>query len=423
MVYFIPYNGMVFFMFKRNLFSRLLESMSTSFVVLLTGARQTGKTTLMERIVKEKGYTYSTFDDLRTLAAAKEDPIGFISDLKKPTILDEVQRVPEVFLPIKQDIDKHKKAGRYILTGSANPLLVPHLSDSLAGRMEILNLWPLSQGEFRGIKEKFIDRVFSDSFDNFPCESLDKQALIKTLIHGGYPAIHSLDSETKINSWCSSYLTTILQKDVQDLAKIEGLAHLPNLMSLLASRVSGLLNVAEISRTSGIPTTTLHRYLQLLQTLFLVILEPAWSANLSKRLSRSPKTYLIDTGLLAYLIGANQNRLTADTKLNGGFLENFVVGELNKQATWCDLRVRIFHYRTVQGNFEVDIVLEDASGHIVGIEVKSSETIHAGDFKGLKHLQEAVGNKFVRGLLLYPGPRLPFGKNLYALPISSLWAE
>lgn len=423
MVYFILSNGSVVFMFNRNLFSRLIDAISTSFVVLLTGARQTGKTTLMELIALERGYSYFTFDDLRTLAAAKEDPIGFIGYLDKPTILDEVQRVPEIFLPIKQDIDKHKQAGRYILTGSANPLLVPHLSDSLAGRMEILNLWPLSQGELRGIHEKFVDRLFSDSFDNFACEPLDKHSLIKILIQGGYPTMQKFENETRMNSWCSSYLTTILQRDVQDLAKIEGLANLPNLMSLLAARASGLQNVAEISRTSGIPTTTLHRYLQLLQTLYLIILVPAWNTNLSKRLSRSPKTYLVDTGLLAYLIGANHKRLIVDTKMSGRFFENFVVGELYKQVTWCNLRIRIFHYRTTQGSFEVDIVLEDAEGRVVGIEVKSSETIHAGDFKGLKNLQEVAGKKFIRGIVLYQGPRLPFGKDLYALPISSLWAS
>lgn len=409
-------------MFQRNLFPRILDALKSSFVVLLTGARQTGKTTLMEILAKEYGYNYSTFDDLRTFAAAKADPIGFIADLKKPTILDEVQRVPEIFLPIKQDVDKHKQPGRYVLTGSANPLLIPHLSDSLAGRMEILNLWPLSQGEFRGIQEQFIPRVFSDSLNHFDSELLDRQELIKLLVYGGYPAMQTLENETRIDSWCNSYLTTILQKDVQELAKIEGLFHLPNLMSLLASRCSGLLNVAELSRTSGISNTTLHRYLQLLQTLFLIFLTPAWSMNLSKRLSRSPKTYLVDTGLLAYLIGANQKRLITDTRLNGGFLENFVIGELYKQATWSNLRIRIFHYRTTQGNFEVDIILEDPEGRIVGIEIKSSETIHTGDFKGLKHLQESIGEKFIRGIVLYPGPRLPFGKNLYALPISSLWA-
>lgn len=411
------------FMYDRNIFSRLLDAMSTSLVVLLTGARQTGKTTLMELIAEEKGYTYSTFDDLRILAAAREDPIGFIADLKKPTILDEVQRVPEIFLPIKQDIDKHKKAGRFILTGSANPLLVPHLSDSLAGRMEILNLWPLSQGELRGIQEKFIDSVFSHSFENFECEPLDKQALIEMLIHGGYPAMQQLDSESRMNAWCSSYLTTILQRDVQDLAKIEGLAHLPNLMILLASRVSGLLNAAELSRTSGIPSATLHRYLQLLQTLFLVLLVPTWSINHTKRLTRSPKIYLVDTGLISYLNGANLNRLMTDSRMTGAFFENFVVSELYRQATWCDMRIRIYHYRTTQGSFEVDLVLENAEGNIVGIEIKSSETVHAGDFKGLKNLQEAAGRKFIRGIVLYLGPRLPFGKDLYALPINSLWAH
>lgn len=343
--------------------------------------------------------------------------------MKKPVILDEVQRVPEIFLPIKYDVDKHRIPGRYALTESANLLLIPNLSDSLAGRMEIFNLWPLSQGEIVGVEEKFIERVFADTLEHFDCEPLDKAALTKILVRGGYPAMQRFESGVRMDSWCNSYLTTILQRDVQDLARVEGLAHLPNLMSLLASRVSGLLNVSELSRTSGISVSTLQCYLQLLQILFLVILTPAWSANLGKRLSKSPKIHLVDTGLLAYLIGANTSRLQRDAKLNGGFLENFIVGELYKQITWSNFRVRIFHYRTQQGNFEVDIVLENAAGFIVGIEVKSSETIHAGDFKGLKNLQESAGEKFVRGIVLYPGPRLPFGKDLYALPISALWAN
>lgn len=406
---------------KRNISERLERALSRSPVVLLTGARQTGKTTLIKVLGEKKGYSYVTFDDLRYLSGAKSDPIGFISALEKPVILDEVQRVPEFFLSIKSYVDKNRKAGIFALTGSANPLLIPRLGDSLAGRMEILELFSFSQAELLGKKEKFVDFLFSNKFSSIKASIFSKEELCKKLVIGGYPSVQDRDKEGRM-IWFDSYLTTILQRDVRDLAKIEGLTQLPDLLHLLSTRVGSLLNVAELSRSSGIASMTLHRYITLLKTLFIILFHPVWSTNLGKRLVKSPKVYLMDVGVLLHLLKADKNRLLADATIFARVFENFVIVELLKQTTWSDTIIKMFHYRTVTG-IEVDVVLEDASGKVVGIEIKSGETIISDDFKGLKQLQKIVGKNFVAGIILYMGTKkIPFGENLWAMPVSSLWS-
>lgn len=348
--------------------------------------------------------------------------LGFLSDITKPVILDEVQRVPEILLPIKQDVDKHSLYGRYALTGSANPLLIPKLGDSLAGRMQILNLWPLSQGELTGIKESFIKDAFATSFKHISSNTPDKKEIIRKLLLGGYPEMQMEKTTRQRALWCSGYINTILQKDVQDLARIEGLAHLPHLLQLLATRCAGLMNVAQLSRDCAIPVTTIHRYLQLLQTLFLTIQQPAWSQNLGTRLIKSPKIYLVDTAILSYLLEADEERLLANSQMTGNIMENFIVAELHKQASWSEKRCQLFHFRTANG-VEVDIVLENSAGKIVGIEVKSSETVRSDDFSGLRYLQNLVGENFIRGIVVYLGDKqIPFGEGMIATPISRIWS-
>lgn len=409
-------------LFSRNIFPLLKEILANSPVVLLNGPRQSGKTTIMELISTDLEMNYVSFDDIRYLAAARQDPIGFLADMRKPVILDEVQRVPEILLPIKQDVDKHRIYGRYALTGSANPLLIPKLGDSLAGRMQILNLWPLSQGELTGIKESFIKDVFSTSFTQISPIAQDKKEIIRKFLLGGYPEMQMEKTTRQRESWCSGYINTILQKDVQDLARIEGLAHLPKLLQLLATRCAGLMNVAQLSRDCAIPVTTIHRYLQLLQTLFLTIQLPAWSRNLGTRLIKSPKIYLVDTAILSYLLEADEERLLAHSQMTGNIMENFIVAELHKQASWSEKRCQLFHFRTANG-VEVDIVLENSAGKIVGIEVKSSETVRSDDFSGLRYLQNLVGENFIRGIVVYLGDKqIPFGEGMIAIPISRIWS-
>lgn len=410
-------------MFKRWLKQKLERAFLRSRVILLNGARQVGKTTLIKEISKEKNYSYLTFDDASILASAKNDPKGFLASLKKPAILDEVQRVPELFLAIKMDVDNDITPGRYVLTGSANPLLIPRLGDSLAGRMEIFNLYPLSQGELQGIHETFIDTIFDAKTNPLSIKSqeLSKQELYTAILKGGYPGIQSYDDEGR-NSWFKSYISMILDRDVRDLANIEGLSQFPLLLTLLATRTGTLLNIAELSRSIQISTTTLHRYLNLLQAIFFIRYQQPWHTNLGKRLVKSPKTYLLDTGLLASLLAIDLERMLADPHMMGGILENFVVNELIKQASWSKIDVKFYHFRTSDG-IEVDIIIENARGDVIGIEIKNSSSTSPQDFKGLSYLHNQLGNKFVRGILLYTGvTNYPYNEKICALPISSLWS-
>ncbi len=407
--------------FRRNSKPKLEKALKISPVVLLTGARQTGKTTLMNEVAQDRGYFSASFDDLSILSAAKADPMGFVARLPKPVILDEVQRVPELFLAIKYDVDQHREPGRFALTGSTNPLLIPKLGDSLAGRMIILTLLPLSQGELLGRKEVFIDRLFKGEVP-YKADNLSRQELYERILKGGYPAVQAFGEEER-RLWFNSYITALLQKDVQDLAHVTALAEFPRILQLLATRAANLLNVAELSRAVGIPNTTLHRYLSLLEALFIVCLLQPWSVNIGKRLVKSSKLYLIDSGILAYLLGIDTERAAIDGKLMGSIVENFVVMELKKQASWSTTQVQLFHFRTQTG-VEVDLVLEDAAGRIIGIEIKSSSTVTQQDFKGLRYLQESAQERFMAGIVLYTGSQsIPFGGNFYALPITSLWAE
>lgn len=415
MAYFIPEQKM----FKRTIKPIIEDALNRSPIVLITGARQTGKTTLAKEIGAQKNYHYVTFDDIRYLAAAQSDPTGFIAGLPKPVILDEVQRVPDIFLAIKKDVDENRKPGRYLLTGSANPLMIPRLGDAFVGRMEIFTLYPLSQGELLGRRECFIDNVFKQEPISSRAPVIRKDLLEKIVV-GGYPLMQNI-SEHARESWINSYITTLLQRDVQDLAQISGLTEFPNLLRILATRTSNLLNVAELSRSSGIATSTLHRYITLLEALFIISFIQPWHANLGKRLVKSPKTSFIDTGILTFLLGATTERLLADSMLVGNILENFVATELRKQATWSQERVNLYHFRTQTG-IEVDMILENSAGKLIALEVKASETVGANDFKGLKYLQEEAQDKFIQGIVLYTGDAtIPFGKNLFALPISSLW--
>lgn len=410
-------------MYRRNILTRLIECMEHSPVVLLLGARQTGKTTLVKAVSERYSHSYVTLDDMFVQGAAITDPVGFVQSLSKPVIIDEVQRAPKIFLPVKKDVDENRLSGRYLFTGSANPLVLPKLGDSLAGRMQLINLWPLSQGELRDRKEDFVDRIFSDeSLDYSECR-ITKQELLSVVFRGGYPALQSLSTEVQRYDWCNGYLSTLIQKDITDLAKIENIHAIPNLLKILASRCGSTLNERALSRDIGLPFTTLRRYLQLLHNLFFIVTLPGWFRNVEKRIVKSPKIYFVDTAILLHILGFDEKRLVDNPKLFGHVVENFVIGEILKQLSWSSSIVQSYHFRLHDGGMEVDLVLENRAGQVVGIEVKSSETVVADDFKSLKELQKTVGKDFVRGILLYTGNKQgSFGSNLDAIPISALWS-
>jgi predicted AAA+ superfamily ATPase len=409
-------------MVNRSITNALLQALGDSPVVLLNGARQVGKSTLVKWLSgSEHPAHYLTLDDAAILSAIQLDPAGFLSGHDTPLIIDEVQRAPDLFRAIKQDVDKKRRSGQYLLTGSANVLLLPKISESLAGRMEILTLHPFAQSELEGAGSSLIDAAFAPRPPHFSPKSAGLADIMRRILTGGFPEVQQRTALERRNAWFGSYVTTILQRDIRDLANIEGLTVLPHLLSLLAARSGSLLNLAELSNSSGIPQTTLKRYLVLLETTFLIQRIPSWSGNLGKRLIKTPKLYLTDTGAMTYLVGADETRLKTDRSLLGKAMETFVLNELVKLNSWSKARARIYHYRTHLGN-EVDFLLERSDGAIVAIEVKSSSTVDSSSFATMISLSHDLKKQFLLGIVLYTGKEvIHFGSNLVALPLESLW--
>jgi predicted AAA+ superfamily ATPase len=408
-------------MYERHLTKTLLDALAHRPVVVLHGPRQAGKSWLAQKVAAGlHPAEYLTLDDPAVLTATATDPAGFIRALAGNTVIDEVQRAPQLFVPIKASVDRNRKAGRFLLTGSANIWLIPRLSESLAGRVDILTLWPLSQGELEGTRERFIDVVLSE--DPLPLKRIpvDRAELVQRLLAGGYPEAHTLPPGRR-GRWFASYVTAILQRDIRELAqRIEGLSDLPRLLTALAGRTATLLNVAEVSRASGIPERTVLRYLTLFEATFLISRLPAWTANLRKRLLKTPKVVMSDTGLAAYLQNVDARRLETEYTLIGPLLETLVITELRKQQTWSFTQPELGHFRTAHGE-EVDVVL-DARGRLVGVEIKATTSISPHDFRGLRAMQDATGHRFHRGVLLYLGDTaVAVAPNMYAMPLPALW--
>jgi uncharacterized protein len=427
-------------MYYRGITPHLHDALADSPVVLVNGARQTGKTTLVQQFVPSareapdggpitesdsagpaSPRTFLTLDDSSILAAAKADPAGFIAGLAGPVIIDEVQHAPELFPAIKASVDRDRRPGRFLLTGSANVLLLPRLSESLAGRMEVHTLWPLAQAEIEGRRGSAVDDLFSDRLPTRALPAVGREDLIRRLLSGGYPEPLGRRTEARRRAWFNAYLTTILQRDVRDIANIEGLSQLPRLLALLATRTGALLNLSDVASGIKIPYATLHRYMSVLEATFLLQLLPAWSSNLGTRLIKAPKLLINDTGLAASLLGLDARRLEANPVLVGPLLETLVAMELKKAAGWSTVRPSLFHYRT-HARQEVDILLESPAGEVVGVEVKAAASAAPADFAGLRSLAAMTGDRFVRGVLLYTGSQVvPFGERLHAIPISLLW--
>jgi uncharacterized protein len=415
--------------YPRYVTPSLLAALADTPVVVLHGPRQAGKSTLVQSLAaSEHPARYLTLDQASVLSAARNDPEGFLAAQRDPVVIDEVQRAPELLLAIKAEVDRDRRPGRFLLTGSANILQLPRLAETLVGRMQILTLYPLSQGELTRTRERFIDTVFSDTL-SVPRIAQARKARthsrINTLhkvLFGGYPEALTRKNEERRRDWFESYLSTMIYRDLRDLSNIAGLSDLPRLLALIAARAGGLVNYAELGRDAAINQITLKRYVTMLQATFLAWTVRPWFTNRSKRIVKSEKLYLGDTGLLAHLLNVGSDELKSSPPAIGALLENFVALELLKQRSWSKIRPEILYFREYGGS-EVDLVLEGkGGGKIVGIEVKASATVRADDFKGLHVLAKTAGSRFHRGILLYTGEELiPFGSEMYAMPVSNLW--
>ena len=402
--------------------SLLEDALADTPVVLVHGPRQSGKTTLARMVGENHGYAYVTFDDDTQLAAATIDPAGFVANLPVKVVLDEVQRVPQLFLALKATVDRDRRPGRFILTGSSNVLLVPKLADSLAGRMEILRLHPLSQCELARAPSGFLDSLFSASFPHRRYARLGTE-LSDRIAAGGYPAALARTTPRRRSAWYRDYVETLVQRDVRNLARIASLDALPRLLQLAAGQTARLLNVAELGGPFQLSRPTIRDYTTLLERIFLLEHLPPWHSNRLGRLIKTPKLHLCDTGLAAALLGFDAASLWADRAAFGQLLETFVFQELRRQASWQAASVGFFHFRDKDGA-EVDVILERGVKAVAGIEVKASATVTASDFRGIRKLKAATGTRFAAGVVLYDGENVVrFGDDLFAVPIRGLWED
>jgi len=405
-------------MYPRFSKTRVEEALSDTRVVLISGPRQSGKTTLAGEIASDK-IPFLTLDDANVLRSAIDDPVGFVRGLDR-AVIDEIQRAPDLLLAIKSLVDNDKTPGRFLLTGSANLMTIPKVADSLAGRMEVVRLLPLSQAEILGVESDFIDRAFAREKPTAN-HMIVGDDLVEKVLSGGYPEALGRTRWSRKQDWYHGYLDAIVQRDVKDVAQIEQLAIMPKLMSVLAEHSGQLVNYSGIGASLDLNHVTTQKYVNVFESLYLVHTLQPWFTNRLKRLTKSPKLHFLDAGLLAAMRDVSPDLVRKNRTSFGSILETFVFSELRKIATWSEQSCSFSHFRDKEKN-EVDIVLENRRGEVIGIEVKSSATVSAGDFSGMRKLATACGDKFIQGMVLYDHDQVvPFGEHMFAAPLSCLW--
>ena len=407
--------------YTRHVESRLRETLEDSPVVLIQGPRQCGKTTLARMVGKTEGYHYISFDDEDTRAAAEADLMGFVKTLPERVILDEVQKVPEIFSSIKLAVDRNRTPGRFMLTGSVSVLHVRGITDSLAGRMDIIRLHPFSQSELEGTTPGFPDALFSSEFNIWRDRSDSPETVIMDKVAaGGYPVALQRSGERRAD-WYRKYIEILVERDSRDIAAIRSPEILSRLLALAAAQTASLLSVNGLSSSFKLSRNTVHDYLFLLEKMFLLEKLPAWHRNHLKRLVKTPKLHIADTGIACALMRMNAAALSANRPFYGHLLETWVLQELRRQLSGHGQPHIFSHYREKDGA-EVDIVIERGATALAGVEVKASATVRDSDFRGLRRLKAAAGDRFSCGVVLYNGERsLRFGEGLYAVPLQSLW--
>ncbi len=397
----------------------LVEALADSPSVLIHGPRQSGKSTLARLVGGPRGYDYITFDDDVARSAAQSDPSGFVAGLAERVVLDEVQRVPSLFTALKQEIDRRRNPGRFLLTGSSQLLLVPDLSDSLTGRIEIVNLHPLSQGEIYGGTPNFLDDLFGGEFQTSTLQRMGDDLAFR-VADGGYPAALARSTPRRRSNWYRNFVDTQLQRDVRDMARISSMAALPQLLMTAASQTARLFNLSDMASSFHLSRPTIGDYVVLLERLFLIDRLLPWHSNQLSRVVKTPKLHIGDTGIGCALLGAGPANLIKDRGLLGHFLESFVYQELRRQSVCHELPLEFFHYRD-KDQVEVDIVIERSGREVAGVEVKAAATVTQSDFRGLRKLKKAAGPRFVAGVVLYDGEiGAGFGDGMFAVPIRGL---
>lgn len=407
-------------LYPRSIEPRMTEALLDTPVVLLAGPRQAGKTTLARQMAGQ-GMRYLTLDDDLTRLSAREDPVGMIRSLDK-AVIDEIQRAPQLLLAIKKSVDEDRRPGRFLLTGSANLMTLPTVADSLAGRMETLSLLPLSQSEIERSQSNWIDTAFSGRLLRTEAPALG-DALVERVLCGGYPEMRARPLARRRQAWARQYLDALIQRDVRDVAGIDRLDQLPRFLRALAQTAGQMCNYTKLGGQVGLDGKTAARYLGVFEQMYLLKRVDVWARNRLNRVVKTPKLQFIDSGLLATLMDLGHDELGQDRTRFGHLLETFVFGELLKHGASAEGDYSLMYYRDTD-QAEVDVVIENSAGQLVGVEVKATATVKAADLRGLKKLANLAGDQFKLGVLLYDGAEtLPLGEGLWAAPLSSLWGQ
>jgi predicted AAA+ superfamily ATPase len=404
----------------RHLDDHLVQAMADARVVALLGPRQAGKSTLARMLATERlPAEYLTLDDEPTRSLAAGDPQGFVAGLGRRTVIDEIERAPELLLAIKSRVDRDDTPGQFLVTGSANLRRIPTVADALPGRADYLTLWPFTQSEINRDSSDFIPHLLAARAPRVAGAPVGRARYAELLLAGGFPeALKRADASRR--RFFESYVASIVERDVLDTSRVHDPAAVGTLLRLLAARSGSLARYDALARETGIDGKTVKAHLAVLERLYLVRIRQPWHVNLGQRQVKAPKLYLSDPGLLAALVGADARRIREDDGFAGALFETFVATELERLASAYAEPLSFWHYR--EGEREVDVILERPSGEIVGIEVKASATVRAQDFRGLTHLRQSVGQRLLSGVVLYAGERtLPFGERLWAVPLQALW--
>lgn len=362
---------------------------------------------------------YFSLDDPALLAAVQADPLGFVNRLDR-AIIDEVQRAPQLLMALKLVIDQDRRPGRFLLTGSANLMALPHISDSLAGRVEILNLLPLSHSELARRPNDFLSQARAQSWSLTSPAPSQQISMVQQVLAGGYPEMQQRATPARRQAWARAYMTTLVERDIQDIAHIDQTSQIPQLLNITAELCGQLMNLSQIGGQIGMNGKTVDKYLGILEKLFLVRRLPAWSRNELNRLIKAPKIHFLDAGLQSTLTRLTSELAVTQRTRFGATLETWVYGELLKLQSITPESWFFSHYRD-KDQVEVDFVLESPLREIIGIEVKAAASVQLSDFKGLRRLRELAGAQFVTGIVLYDGTHaLPFGDGLWAVPLNRL---
>ena len=407
-------------LYARQIAPRIAEAMQDTPVVLLAGPRQAGKTTLV-RQMSGNGARYLTLDDELTLMSAREDPVGMIRSLDR-AVIDEIQRAPSLLLAIKKSVDEDRRPGRFLLTGSANLMALPTVADSLAGRMETLLLLPLSQGEIEGQSANWLDSVFSGRIPR-PGPQSPGRDLVDRVLRGGYPEAISRPTQRRRIAWARQYMDALIQRDVRDVSGIEKLDQLPRFLRALAQTAGQMCNYSQLAGQVGLDSKTAAKYVGVLEQMYLLRRVDVWARNRLNRVVKTSKLQFIDSGLLATLMELTAQEVQHNRTRFGNVLESFVYGELLKATTTAEGEYALMYYRDAD-KVEVDVVIENAAGQLVGVEVKASATVKESDLRGLRKFSSLAGDQFKMGILLYDGDEtMPLGDNIWAAPLATLWGK